>query len=421
MIQYTAPMLILVAAAVAVHDTTVHGKVPGHDNVSSDNMLTIEDVARQYRIQTYDNFRTQRAEYNRRIAIGEEALRRHNVASDARQNEIFNWFTQSATAMTLPQLPGGEIQTPDQIAGNVADRVTNSVAFESPKENTAPSWEQTQHNESTESSISNETLSGEIDFDANEEWNDTEDTYETAVVRNEKFGVTSKSRTFSILGSVGRAVTFAVAKGTGGNGKSHVGNMQFEPVGAADTEGPEFLEVEDEIIEDEPTLAIRHEEEVTEEDLELEQLILESPAGESGDDLEPTPETFLRESSWSPKSSTRLARRIEKLEKSLHRITVKLDMPGMTVHQIEGAVELAEEMCWNYRTVATYLEATGGDASVVDPTMIRNQVDRLADRLGKGLSLYREAVKNNPSISHYIVTLEELQLRAEILKGEINA
>ena len=400
MIQYTVPTLLL---AVAVSTSTV-------------DTPSIDDVAREYRIQTYDTYRTHREEYNRRIEIGKEAVRRYEAADIARQQEILDWFAQS-TKGSLSEIPGGDFQTTDQIADDTAEAVTNSVAFEAPapdatsvsqsqetadpsdSESATPSWDN-----SSVVADSNDTIHGEIDLEA-EEWNDTEtNTYETSVVRTDKFGIAPKSRTFSILGSVGRAMTFAVASGATGDHSSPQDLL----------EGPEQVEADEE-----PTPAEHHDEEVS-EDLELEQLILESPASDN-DVLEPTSDSFLNDATWRPNSSVRLSRRVEKLEKALHRVTVRLDMPGMTVQQIEGAVELAEEMCWNYRTVTTYLEATGGDTSIVDATQVRDQVQRLAERLSKGMNTYKEAVKEDPSISRYIVTLEDLILRTDLLKGEINA
>lgn len=398
MIQYTVPTLLL---AVTLSATSITHEVEAP---------SIDDVAREYRIHTYDTYRTQRAEYNRRIEIGKEAVDRYKSADANRQQEILNWFVQSTSGAALP-LPGGQIQAPDQIAGDAAEVVTEAIVFD------APGQEESQSNEFANSN-SNDVVSGELDFDSpvEEQWNEDDDeTFETSVVRTEKFGITSKSRTFSILGSVGRAVTVAVAKRGGGEGLAATENeFQFEGV----DETTEIVDEDEVIIEEEPTPAELGDEALNDDDLDLEQLILESPASDN-DALEPTPETFLRDSSWRPNSSSRLARRVEKIEKSLHRITVRLDMPGMSVHQIEGAVELAEELCWNYRAVATYLEATGSDKSILDVAQIRGQVQRLADRLNKGVNIYKEAVKEDPSISHYIVTLEELILRTEMLQGEI--
>ncbi len=262
MIRYTLPLLMLaVTASVVNGQATNESKRP-----------TIEVAARNYRIQTYDTFRTQRAEYDRRIAEGEEAIKRYKDATESEQNEILTWFVQSTSGLR-PETA-------------VSDRFLESELDES----TDLEIDNVPH---VESQLSMNSLVGD------------ENAISTSVVRNNKYGVSNRSRTLSILGSVGRAVTMAVAqRGTGKGQTEPIGELidvvgdgpqpvedvdlieqRFEVVGERDEPTPatsETLEVSDGDVDDE---------EVADEGAGIEAMILEMPVDDD-DELEPTPETF---------------------------------------------------------------------------------------------------------------------------------
>ncbi len=73
--------------------------------------LTTEHAARLYRIETYNTLRHDRAEYERRIAAGEQVWKTFNDAGqpNAQRDEVLQWFVAARTAVqqkqALPALP----------------------------------------------------------------------------------------------------------------------------------------------------------------------------------------------------------------------------------------------------------------------------------------------------------------------------
>lgn len=156
MIQQTAHLLLLIVASAPVD---------GH---------SFEDASRAYRIETYDTFRAQRPEFDRRQQLGTEATRRWKEARFDTQlrDQIVTWFVESTDAtqkgVNLPELPGEPSRA-------------------SRKEAAAREAEARANTEST--------------------------TREISIVTDESFIETNEGRdtsdTVKILGSVGRAMTHA--------------------------------------------------------------------------------------------------------------------------------------------------------------------------------------------------------------------
>ncbi len=67
----------------------------------------LEAAARNFRISTYEAYRTQRPEYNRRIEACNEAIRRYSLANDDLGRVLVrNWFQEAnSNGQFLPQVP----------------------------------------------------------------------------------------------------------------------------------------------------------------------------------------------------------------------------------------------------------------------------------------------------------------------------
>ena len=165
MIQQTANILLLIVASAPVDGRT------------------FEDVSRDYRIETYDTFRQQRPEFNRRQRLGVEATRRWKEAKFDTQlrEQIVEWFVESTDAtgkgVSLPELPGEPSRASEREAAEA-----RANAFSS--------------SNATKSSSSAEPP-----------------TRNTSIVTEERFVDTNEGRDYSdtvkIFGSVGRALTRA--------------------------------------------------------------------------------------------------------------------------------------------------------------------------------------------------------------------
>ncbi len=168
MIHQTAHILLFVAAAAPAQ---------GH---------SFEDVSRAYRIDTYNGFRTDRTEYDRRQQLGVEAANRWKEARFDKelQADIFQWFVASTAATRngteLPELPGD----PSLASRRAAARQAKALAAAKAAQSASSAEPATQP---------------------------------TSIVSNQGFTTTNDdqatSDTARILGSVGRAITHAFVKG----------------------------------------------------------------------------------------------------------------------------------------------------------------------------------------------------------------
>jgi len=172
MIQQTGQILLLIVASAPVH---------GH---------SFTDVSRDYRIETYETFRQQRPEFNRRQRLGVEATRRWKEAKFDTQlrDQIVEWFVESTIGIgkgvSLPELPGEP------------SRASQREAAAESRANALPSSNATKSASSVEPATRN-----------------------TSIVTKERFVDTNEGRdtsdTVKILGSVGRALTRALINSTG--------------------------------------------------------------------------------------------------------------------------------------------------------------------------------------------------------------
>ena len=108
-------------------------QVPG--NVPTQQDYAVESAARLYRIQVYNTFRQNRAEYDRRQAAGRRALEewkelgRNNQQGD----ELIRWFAEAESASSLdrlrslPQWPGFMQRGDRLVAGRDGDSATTPV------------------------------------------------------------------------------------------------------------------------------------------------------------------------------------------------------------------------------------------------------------------------------------------------------
>ena len=171
MIQQTAHILLFIVASapVVVASTAAEQRFFG-------------DASRDYRIESYDTFRQQRPEFNRRQRLGvEAALRWKEAKFDAQlRGQIVEWFVESTNAtqkgVSLPELPGEPSRTSQREAAARGNALSSSPTNQS--------------NSSAEPK-----------------------TQQTSIVTDKRFVYTNESRdtsdTVKILNSVGRAMTRA--------------------------------------------------------------------------------------------------------------------------------------------------------------------------------------------------------------------
>ena len=167
MIQQTAHILLSIVASAPVDGQSFN------------------DVSRDYRIETYNTFRQQRPEFDRRQGLGVEATRRWKEAKFDTQlrDQIVEWFAESTNAtrkgVDLPELPGESSLASQKEAESRANTLSSSDATKS----TSPAEPATR---------------------------------KTSIVTDERFVEANEggdtSDTVKILGSVGRAITRALIK-----------------------------------------------------------------------------------------------------------------------------------------------------------------------------------------------------------------
>ena len=276
MIQYSVPIVLLALFASTASESTTAESTP------------VEDAIRELRIQIYDNYRLDRDEFNRRSELAAEAMRRLQTADDYEHQDILIWIAQSTRAtqdrITFPPLPGSDFHF-EEVADDVTDDTIDSIVESNPNTRVHRAGESV----TVESRpVDNLAVSAETKGESH--------TQATSIVRTDKFGISPESRTFSILGSVGRAVTSAVA---GGVGRGTATEVTEDAIPLDDPVTVEVPPVEPEIaaeIDAAPLAEETIEEsfDISDEDLNLDELLLESPASE--EPMAPTPETFQRES-----------------------------------------------------------------------------------------------------------------------------
>ncbi len=101
--------------------------------VSETAELSVEQAARLYRIEVYNTFRNDRAEYDHRRAQGEQVWAAFDAAGQPQQHRstVTQWFVAAREASTpsqvgvLPAMP--EISRQDQVTSNIAEE-THPVA-----------------------------------------------------------------------------------------------------------------------------------------------------------------------------------------------------------------------------------------------------------------------------------------------------
>ncbi len=117
-------MFNLLTACVVMAGITLPGNVPTQIDYD------VQRAARNYRIQVYNTFRLNRAEYDRRQATGWQLLDvwKNSGRNDVRGQELIEWFSEATDASSvdnghaLPSVPQFAQATLSQFAGTQRDQ-----------------------------------------------------------------------------------------------------------------------------------------------------------------------------------------------------------------------------------------------------------------------------------------------------------